>query len=319
MRSIVAAFTLLRQVQGERGEWAQLLELADAVIDRMQPARSKLFVAIQAGHIAFDKVNDIARAKKFFAIAAVDRAAEPERRRTSSQRVGLDEMPMAAGSMPAIPVADDAARARSERPRRKRGASRGKTRDEAAESASAAARGAAREAAASSRARGRREGCGGAAADARPLRRAGCRGREQAAAAARRARPRPTALLPSEGRGRRQAAAARQLPKAAAERGCRAAADARRSRRRDGEGQERRRSAPTRASASGRTSSPRTRPTQAPRRELARVLRNAQSWAQLADALKDEEAKAAPTPAREGRRVRSSSPRRTASSTTTTR
>ncbi|HSD87106.1 MAG TPA: tetratricopeptide repeat protein, partial [Kofleriaceae bacterium] len=33
----------------------------------------------------------------------------------------------------------------------------------------------------------------------------------------------------------------------------------------------------------------------APRRELVRVLRNAQSWAQLADALKDEEAKASPT------------------------
>ncbi|HEY2735745.1 MAG TPA: tetratricopeptide repeat protein, partial [Polyangiales bacterium] len=33
-----------------------------------------------------------------------------------------------------------------------------------------------------------------------------------------------------------------------------------------------------------------------PRRELARVLRAATSWAQLVDALKDEEAKAAPTP-----------------------
>ena len=34
----------------------------------------------------------------------------------------------------------------------------------------------------------------------------------------------------------------------------------------------------------------------APRRELVRVLKNAQSWAQLADALKDEEAKATPDP-----------------------
>src|SRR5690606_16980361 len=38
----------------------------------------------------------------------------------------------------------------------------------------------------------------------------------------------------------------------------------------------------------------------APRRELARVLKNAQSWAQLADALKDEEAKASPTPEEKG-------------------
>src|SRR5262249_25075640 len=34
----------------------------------------------------------------------------------------------------------------------------------------------------------------------------------------------------------------------------------------------------------------------APRRELVRVLRSAQSWAQLADALKDEEAKATTIP-----------------------
>ena len=32
MRSVVAAFSLLRQVQGDKGEWAQLLDLADAVI-----------------------------------------------------------------------------------------------------------------------------------------------------------------------------------------------------------------------------------------------------------------------------------------------
>jgi hypothetical protein len=39
------------------------------VIDRIS-GEDKLFIAIQAGHIAFDKVNDIARAKKYFSIAA---------------------------------------------------------------------------------------------------------------------------------------------------------------------------------------------------------------------------------------------------------
>src|SRR6185369_8452132 len=43
MKSIVAAFTLLERVQGERGEWTQLLDLTDAVIDRMAPGEDKLF------------------------------------------------------------------------------------------------------------------------------------------------------------------------------------------------------------------------------------------------------------------------------------
>ena len=55
--------------------------------------------------------------------------------------------------------------------------------------------------------------------------------------------------------------------------------------------------APTRACSVGKKSSRSSRPAQPPRRELARVLRAAASWAQLADALKDEEAKAAATPA----------------------
>jgi golgin subfamily B member 1 len=69
MRSPVAAFTLLCQVQGQRGEWGQLLELADIVIGRLS-GEEKLYIAIQAGQIAFDKANDTERARKFFAIAA---------------------------------------------------------------------------------------------------------------------------------------------------------------------------------------------------------------------------------------------------------
>src|SRR5574338_762073 len=112
MKSIVAAFTLLQRVQGERGEWSQLLELTDAVIDRMPPGEDKLFIAIQAGHIAFDKVNDIAKAKKYFAIAA---SIEPQNPNVEEfvQAVGIDEMPMAAGSMPTIKVEDTAAAERA--------------------------------------------------------------------------------------------------------------------------------------------------------------------------------------------------------------
>ncbi|HUJ57084.1 MAG TPA: hypothetical protein VLX92_01265, partial [Kofleriaceae bacterium] len=102
MRSMVAAFTLIRQVQGDRGEWQRLLDLADAVLDRIGTGEERLFIAIQAGHIAFDKVNDLARAKKFFSIAA---SIEPQNPNVQDfvQAVGADEMPiMAAGSIPSM-------------------------------------------------------------------------------------------------------------------------------------------------------------------------------------------------------------------------
>jgi tetratricopeptide (TPR) repeat protein len=69
MKSPVAAFSLLCQVQGQRGEWLGLLDLADSVLGRLSD-EEKLYIAIQAGQIAFDKANDIERARKYFAIAA---------------------------------------------------------------------------------------------------------------------------------------------------------------------------------------------------------------------------------------------------------
>ena len=88
MKSVVAAFTLLSQVQGERGEWSAAAR-PRRVGDRPAAAgEDKLYVAIQAGHIAFDKVNDIARAQKFFAIAAAIEPQNPNvaglRRRSSA-------------------------------------------------------------------------------------------------------------------------------------------------------------------------------------------------------------------------------------------
>jgi len=102
MRSVVAAYTLLRQVHGERGEWSVLLDLAEAVIDRLS-GEDKLYVAIQAGSIAFDKLNDIVRARRFFAIAA---NLEPQNPNVQDfvGAVGLDEV-LAQGSMPMARVA----------------------------------------------------------------------------------------------------------------------------------------------------------------------------------------------------------------------
>ena len=230
---------------------------------------------------------------KFFAIAAGDRAAEPERaglRRCRRPRRRARASRSAAGSMPTMAAADAAAaEPQRQAPRLRR------RRAKAAERAGA-------------------EACGRAkAAEARKppprQRRAGCRrGRRRCSAAA----PRPR---------RRAAADNAAAAKAAADE----AAPMRRrpspggSRRRDGGTRRPPRVAPTRASLAWKDVVAKFPPARAPRRELARVLRKAQSWAQLADALKDEEAKAAPTRRRQGERVRSSSPRPTASSTTTTR
>src|SRR5262249_46009702 len=105
MRSVVAAFTLMCQVQGDRGEWNQLLDIAEALLNRPGLAgEDKLFIAIQAGQIAFDKSNDIERARKFFAKAA---GIEPQNPNVQDfvAAVGLDEEVIAAGSiaMPAAP------------------------------------------------------------------------------------------------------------------------------------------------------------------------------------------------------------------------
>ncbi|MBC8070565.1 MAG: hypothetical protein IAG13_19695, partial [Deltaproteobacteria bacterium] len=79
MRSVVAAFTLLRQVQGERGEWTQLLDIAELLLEHPSGLAHEdlLYIAIQAGQIAFDKSNDLARARRFFATAAAIEGHNP--------------------------------------------------------------------------------------------------------------------------------------------------------------------------------------------------------------------------------------------------
>lgn len=126
MKSVVAAFTLLRQVQGDRGEWSQLLDVAESVIDKLS-GEDKLYVAIQAGNIAFDKTNDIVRARKFFAIAA---NIEPENPNVQDfvGAVGLaDEgVPSAAGSLPAMAAAPAAAEETGEDEEAPKAAKKGK-------------------------------------------------------------------------------------------------------------------------------------------------------------------------------------------------
>src|SRR5262249_31186684 len=90
--------------QGDRGEWNQLLDIADLLLAR--PAglgtEDRLYIAIQAGQIALDKGSDVARARRFFAAAA---GIEPQNPSVLDfiATVGLstgDQAAMAAGSIP---------------------------------------------------------------------------------------------------------------------------------------------------------------------------------------------------------------------------
>src|SRR5580698_8887358 len=103
MRSLVAAFSLLRQVYGERNQWPQLLELVDAILLKMPSGpdgEDKLYLAIAAGNIAFDKLNDVDRAKKYFAVAKSIEAENPSVQDFIAIAGSLDDVQLAAGTMP---------------------------------------------------------------------------------------------------------------------------------------------------------------------------------------------------------------------------
>jgi tetratricopeptide (TPR) repeat protein len=276
MRSVVAAFALLKQVYGERGEWSALLDSAEAVIDRVS-GEDKLFIAIQAGNIAFDKVNDIARARKFFAIAV---NIEPQNPNVQDfvGAVGLDEAPSAAGSMPQMQAQTEepeeisaAAKAQAKAKSDEEDAARAKADAEAAAAEAAVRAKADAEAAeAAARAKAEADAAAKAEADAEAAKAAAA---EAAPAEAPRAKT-PTAQpgLPPTG-----AAAAVPVDLDGAMEAARAA-----------EG------GADKGVAAWKAVIAKYATDKAPRRELARVLRANGAWAQLADALKDEDAKATP-------------------------
>ena len=279
MKSIIAAFTLLRQVQGDRGEWMPLIELADAVLEKIPGAEDRLYLAIAAGHIAFDKLNDTDRAKKFFAIAA---SIEPQNPHVQDfvSAVGLEGAPIAKGSMTDLPaIKDDAAEEAEEADQPDQPEKKSGKKSKKEQKAEKAAEKAAAEAAAEK-----------AEADAKAA--AAAAGEQAAQAAA------EQAAKAAADEGAAKAAAA----KAAADEAAKAAAakaaepmpadlDAAMSRAKSAEG------GADKGVLGWKEVVAKFPTAQPPRRELARVLRSAASWAQLADALKDEEAKAAATPA----------------------
>ena len=314
MRSVVAAFTLLRQVQGDKGEWQQLLELADAVIAKVPDEEDRLFVAIQAGNIAFDKLNDVERAKRYFSVAASIAKDNPSVQDFASIAGPLGEAPLASGSMPAMPVvtdvmpvvkADDSEAQEAPAPGKK--SKKERKADEAAakaeaERVEAEAKAVADAADATNRAAADKAAADKAAADAEATAKASAdkAAADHAAAEAKAAGDKAAAEKSEADRAARAEADAKAAAeaKAAADKVAADLAAAKEVPADLGAALEKAKNAEGGADKGvlGWKDVVAKFPTdKAPRRELARVLRQAASWAQLADALKDEEAKASPT------------------------
>ncbi len=277
MRSVVAAFSLVKRVQGDKGEWSSLLDLADAVLERVG-ADERLFVALQCGQIAFDKANDLERAKKYFAIAA---QIEPQNPNVQDFISVAGDLPMASGSMPVIPVqnhepvaatpvpqvVEEKIEAKVEEPSGKKG-KRSKRNSQQAIAVEEPK------------------------VDTKPI-----------AVDASMPAPAPVVEAPSapapapvvesphvETKPMPAVEAKAEAPKAAPATEIPADLESAMQKARSAEG------GPDKGVSAWKSVIASNPSAQAPRRELARVLRGASSWAQLVDALKDEEAKAAPTP-----------------------
>ncbi|HVV88622.1 MAG TPA: hypothetical protein VHE35_36510, partial [Kofleriaceae bacterium] len=78
MRSIPAAFTLLKQVLGARGEWRLLVDRAEAILSHLTDESDRLFVSNLAGVVSWRELQDVDRARKFFAIAHAIEPTAPD-------------------------------------------------------------------------------------------------------------------------------------------------------------------------------------------------------------------------------------------------
>lgn len=258
LRSMVAAYTLLLQVYGGRSDWQGLVQIADQLVDRTS-AESRLFIAIQAGTLAFEKLNDIAAARRFFRIAA---SVEPQNQAVLDfvTAVAFDDDVVPAAPAPTATTSPGFA---------------SPTEPVAAPAAAALAAPAAPAAPAPAAA--------APAEESKPV---------EAPRAARPATvPPPVAVAAAAAAPARAGRPATVPPPLAEKLAIPADLDAGMEAARAAErGADRGVAAWKEVIAKNPNSS-------APRRELARVLRAGEAWQQLVDALKDEDAKAAPSPA----------------------
>ncbi len=289
MRSVVAAFTLLCQVMGdERNEWSALLDVAELVIDRLT-GEDKLYVAVQAGLIAFDKLNDISRARRLFAAAA---SVEPQNPSVQDfiAAVGIDDADsaMAAGSMPSIPTSGPAEPPPAE--------TNNVSTDEAAQAAAAeaAAAEAAREVAAQVVAQAEAKESEAPVEEPAPVEESAPPVEAQAEEPvpveepqASEPEPEPEPEPAKETKKEKKKKGRKKQPTAQPPVEAGLAAEMEEARAAE--------SGPDKGVSAWKDSIHKHPSEKAPRRELARVLRENGAWAQLADALKDEDAKASPS------------------------
>ena len=97
MPSMVAGFSLVREALAAKADWAQFLSLADVALAKRMPDEQKLFVALQAGLVAWRELGDQDRARIYFDVV---RAIEP----SSPDLSDFDAE--AGGAPPAAPKAE---------------------------------------------------------------------------------------------------------------------------------------------------------------------------------------------------------------------
>ena len=74
LRSLVAAFALIRESCAAKADWQSFLKLADACLDKLE-GEQKLYVALQAGLVAWREIGDRNSASPYFELV---RGIEPE-------------------------------------------------------------------------------------------------------------------------------------------------------------------------------------------------------------------------------------------------
>ncbi|HPH66136.1 MAG TPA: hypothetical protein PLF40_10345, partial [Kofleriaceae bacterium] len=294
MRSSVAMFALLRQTSSERKDWAGLLAIADQLLQRNtagsdsdEMASEKLFVSSAAGAIGFEHLGDEGVARKYYRIAASVAPQSPAVAEfveafglgteeaapapvpvavvvnDGSQKAAADDAAEQAAADKAVAdkaAADKAVADQAEKAAAEQAAAEQAAAEKAAAEQAASAEKAAAEKAAAEKASAEQAAASKAAAD---------KAAAEAAAAAKPAEAPRTV--------RSTAAPKFEVP---------ADLDAAMEAARNAEsGNDKGIGAWKEVIAK--------HPTQrGPRRELARILRGNQAWSQLADALRDEEAKA---------------------------
>ena len=128
MPSMVAGFSLVREAYGARADWQQLLTLADVALSRALPDEQRLFVAMQAGLVAWRELKDVDRARSYFRMAGniepgaphlveFETEVGPDRQAAQTAPPALakaavpmpaDDGGLAAGTMPRMPAVSHA-------------------------------------------------------------------------------------------------------------------------------------------------------------------------------------------------------------------